>query len=73
MPAGEVAAIARRLGAPVVEEVPDAAQAVARARTLGDPLVFGSIFLVGAVRSALLGETVDPLIVQDPRAGAPRP
>lgn len=54
------------------EVVPDWRAALARARTLaGDDaliVVFGSIFLVGAVRAELTGEAVDPLPLADPAA-----
>lgn len=53
-----------------VEVIEDPHAAVAAARMPGAlTVVAGSLFLVGAVRAQCLGETVDPIAVQDP---APR-
>ncbi len=50
--------------------VPSWAEALAAA---GRPVVvFGSLFLVGAVRAALLGEPVDPVPLADPAKVATR-
>src|SRR4051794_11990163 len=56
--------------APEVLEVDDALQAVAQARRKvgehGLVVVAGSMFLVGDVRAAMLGEIRDPVITSDP-------
>lgn len=51
----------------VVETAPGLASALARARTLGSPiLVAGSLFLVGEARVLLLGVPADPIALSDP-------
>jgi len=71
-PAADVgAAAARATGGRVVVE-PSWREAVARARAHGGRVVvYGSLFLVGAVRAALLGEPVDPVPLADPAKVAP--
>jgi dihydrofolate synthase/folylpolyglutamate synthase len=66
LPAAELAELARRLGASVREE-PGWVRAL---EDLPTPwvVVYGSLFLVGAVRAHLLGEEVDPIPAQDPAA-----
>jgi dihydrofolate synthase / folylpolyglutamate synthase len=65
--------------APQVLEIDDALQALAEARRKvgehGLVVVAGSIFLVGDVRAALLGEARDPVLTSDPAptAAAQRP
>ncbi|HEX5060632.1 MAG TPA: Mur ligase family protein [Kofleriaceae bacterium] len=50
-----------------IETAPDLATAIARARTLGSPiLIAGSLFLVGEARTLLLGAPTDPVVVSDP-------
>ncbi|HUS63627.1 MAG TPA: cyanophycin synthetase, partial [Kofleriaceae bacterium] len=60
----------RAVTAAPVEQAPDAASAIARARALaghdGAVLVAGSLFLAGEARAHLLGEAPDPLPVSDP-------
>jgi dihydrofolate synthase/folylpolyglutamate synthase len=47
----------------------DLAAALARARTLGSPvLIAGSLFIVGEARTLLLGAPTDPVRVSDPSA-----
>jgi hypothetical protein len=62
--------------APGAEAIADWRAALARAQALagddGVVVAFGSIFLVGAVRAALLGEEVDPVALADPSKVAPR-
>ena len=54
---------------PGAEVAPDLAAALARARTLGGPIVVaGSLFLVGEARVLLLGAPTDPFWVSDPAA-----
>lgn len=51
----------------VVDTAPDLGAALARARTLGSPiLVAGSLFLVGEARVLLLGAPADPIALSDP-------
>jgi dihydrofolate synthase/folylpolyglutamate synthase len=68
-----LAAIAREVGAGVVETAIDLDAAVTRARQLGSPiLIAGSLFLVGEARSRFLGAPTDPVRVSDPlRASDP--
>jgi dihydrofolate synthase / folylpolyglutamate synthase len=64
MPASELAALVS--GVPVTAEA-NFRSALALARQAGGPVVvFGSLFLVGAVRAFLLGEETDPATLQDP-------
>jgi len=50
-----------------IEAAPDLTTAIARARTLGSPiLIAGSLFLVGEARTLLLGAPTDPVVVSDP-------
>jgi dihydrofolate synthase / folylpolyglutamate synthase len=58
-PAAELAALAGGVAAPSWERALDLA-------TAPSVVVYGSLFLVGAVRAALLGEELDPIPVQDP-------
>jgi dihydrofolate synthase/folylpolyglutamate synthase len=70
LPASVLGAAAERLAPGRVAVEPSWPVALARA---GRPaVVFGSLFLVGAVRAALLGEPVDPLRLADPAKLAPR-
>ncbi len=64
-----LAAIARSITTLPVETADDALAAITRARQLGSPiLVAGSLFVIGEVRSALLGATSDPIRLSDPPA-----
>jgi dihydrofolate synthase/folylpolyglutamate synthase len=55
-----------------IESAPDLQAAVARARSLGTPvLVAGSLFLVGEARSRFLGAPTDPVFVSDPARRGP--
>jgi dihydrofolate synthase/folylpolyglutamate synthase len=62
--------LAGRVGAGLAAAEPSVAAAVTRARALAGPagrvLVTGSLFVVGEVREALLGEPADPVAVSDP-------
>jgi len=70
LPAAELAEVAGRLAPGRVVVEPSWRAALARA---GRPaVVYGSLFLVGAVRAALLGEEVDPVPLADPAKLAPR-
>jgi dihydrofolate synthase/folylpolyglutamate synthase len=70
MPPAQLAAIARELAPAIAIEIADdVVAAIARARQLGSPvLVAGSLFVVGEIRSALLGAPVDPVPISDPPA-----
>jgi dihydrofolate synthase / folylpolyglutamate synthase len=71
-PAADVGAAAARSGGGRVVVEPSWREAVARARAHGGRVVvYGSLFLVGAVRAALLGEPVDPVPLADPAKVAP--
>jgi dihydrofolate synthase/folylpolyglutamate synthase len=79
LPPGRVGPLVRAAAgggarAPEVLEVDDALQALAQARRKvgehGLVVVAGSMFLVGDVRAALLGEIRDPVITSDPAPGA---
>jgi dihydrofolate synthase / folylpolyglutamate synthase len=56
---------------------PDPESALAALRRDATPedciVVYGSLFLVGAVRCLLLGEAADPIVVQDPSGAPPAP
>jgi dihydrofolate synthase/folylpolyglutamate synthase len=57
----------RAAGARVVDEAPDLATAVTRARShAGTVLISGSLFLVGEARTLWLGAPSDPIAVSDP-------
>ncbi len=70
MPSHDLLARARELGAEV-EAIDEPAAALVRAQELaaGDiVVVFGSLFLVGALRALVRGEATDPEPTQDPAA-----
>jgi dihydrofolate synthase / folylpolyglutamate synthase len=68
LPPDELAQIFREVSpALAVEAAPDLDAALARARTIGAPiLIAGSLFIVGEARTLLLGAPTDPLFVTDP-------
>ncbi len=67
MPPDELAAACREVAQVPIETAPDVGAAVARARTLGSPvLVAGSLFIVGEARVRFLGAPSDPVSVSDP-------
>lgn len=77
LPAGELLAIAAQLSPGgccrlTAEPEPAAAVSAARREAAAEDciVVYGSLFLVGAVRCQLLGEPADPLVVQDPPAAS---
>jgi dihydrofolate synthase/folylpolyglutamate synthase len=83
LPPARVATLARPAparggGRPLIFQVDDAQQALAEARRQvgehGLIVVAGSMFLVGDLRAALLGEVRDPVLTSDPApvAAAPR-
>ena len=66
LPPDELAARFAELGV-AAATAPDVEAAVARARTIGAPiLIAGSLFLVGEARARLLGAPADPVFVSDP-------
>ena len=72
LPAAALAAVAERFAPGRVVVEPDFRAALARARASGGRVVvFGSLFLVGAVRAGLIGEAVDPVPLADPAKVAP--
>jgi len=72
LPAGELGAVASRVAPGRVVVEPSWRAALAQARAVGGRVVvYGSLFLVGAVRAELLGEWVDPLPLADPAKVAP--
>ncbi len=79
MPAAQLGAMAGQLSAPpgrVIIVEPDLRRALgaagAAAHREGDlVVVYGSLFLVGAVRALLTGEPVDPVQAQDPSTRPP--
>jgi folylpolyglutamate synthase/dihydropteroate synthase len=69
LPPTELAEAVRNVGGTQVDEAPDLAAALDRARQLaegGTIVVCGSLMLVGEARSLLLGAPTDPFVVTDP-------